>query len=174
MAKVVSNILVRGVSGGLGRDLMLRRLKDGRTVLCVKPDFSKRKFSSGQKTHQSRFKEASAYAREAAKTKPIYAELAAGTMKTAYNVALSDWFNPPVIHNVERTGNLVRVEASDNVLVARVQVSVLDEAGKILEKVEAVRKENDWWEATVTAQGRVLAEAWDLAGNRSARMKGEG
>jgi hypothetical protein len=166
MAKVVSNILVRGVSGGLGRDLMLRRLKDGRTVLCVKPDFSKRKFSSGQKTHQSRFKEASAYAREAAKTKPIYAELAAGTMKTAYNVALSDWFNPPVIHNVERTGNLVRVEASDNVLVARVQVSILDEAGKALEKVEALKKETDWWEATVTAQGRVLAEAWDLAGNR--------
>jgi hypothetical protein len=173
MAKVVSNILVRGLSGGLGDQLMFRRLRDGRTILCVKPDFSKRKFSKGQKDHQSRFKEAAAYAREAAKTQPIYAQLAAGTMKTAYNIALSDWFNLPVIRRIERTGNLIRIQASDNVLVTRVQVSILDEAGKVLEKGEAVNVEGDWWECVTDKVGEILVEVWDLAGNKMERMNEE-
>jgi len=53
--------------------------------------------------------------------------LAAGTVKSPYNWALSDWFNPPVIHIIEQKDNVIRVEVSDNVMVA---------------------------------------EAWDLAGNR--------
>ena len=41
-------------------------------------------------THQSQFKKASAYAKAAAKTHPLYAELAARLHKPAYNIALSD------------------------------------------------------------------------------------
>jgi hypothetical protein len=33
--------------------------------------------------------------------------LATETMKNAYNVALGDWFNPPVIQRVERHGKAV-------------------------------------------------------------------
>ncbi len=71
-----------------------------------------------------------AYAREAAKSQPIYEELAAGTIKSAYNFALSDWFNPPVIHCVERRDGLIRVEASDNVMVTKVVVTILDSGGE--------------------------------------------
>jgi len=66
----------------------------------MKPDFSNRKLSVEQKTHRARFGEAAAYAREAAKRHHIYAQLAKGTMKNAYNIALSDWFHPPIIHQV--------------------------------------------------------------------------
>ena len=69
----------------------------------------------------------------------FYAQLAAGTVKSPYNWALSDWFNPPVIHGIQRMGNLIRVEASDNVLVAKVRVTILDAEGKILEQGEAVQ-----------------------------------
>ena len=106
-----------------------------------------------------------AYARAAAKSKPIYAKLAAGTTKSAYNFALSDWFNPPVIHAIERKRGRIRVEASDNVMVTKVQVTVLDEEGKVLEKGNAVKADGDWWEFVVSANGKILAEAWDLAGN---------
>ena len=96
MAKVANNVLARGLSGAIG-NAVFRQMPDGSTWVSAIPDFSHRKFSKGQKKHQSRFKEAAAYARSAAKKYPIYAELTKGTTKNAYNVALSDWFNPPVI-----------------------------------------------------------------------------
>ena len=42
MAQVVDNIFARGLSGKLGDQVVFRRLRDGRTIVCVKPDFSHR------------------------------------------------------------------------------------------------------------------------------------
>ncbi len=163
MAKVKTNIVVRGISGKLG-GLVFQHMPDGTTYVRKPPDFSRRKFSKGQTTHQNRFKKAIEYANEA-KTWLVYKDIAKGTGKSAYNFALSDWFNPPVIHKIERVDGRVRVEASDNVMVTRVQVTILDEAGKVVERREAVQAEGDWWEVELSAEGRVVAEAWDLAGN---------
>jgi hypothetical protein len=91
--------------------------------------------------------------------------LAAGTVKSPYNWALSDWFNPPVIHTIERKDKLIRVEASDNVMVAKVQVTVLDVEGKVLEQGQAVQTDDRWWEYVSSKEGRVVAKAWDLARN---------
>ena len=164
MAKVKNNALVEGISGSVG-GMVFRQLPNGETWVSGKPDFSRRKFSQGQKSHQSRFQEAAAYARVAAKTHAIYAQLAAGTVKSPYNWALSDWFNPPVIHSIKRTGNIIRVEASDNVMVAKVRVTILDAEGKIFEQGEAVQAEGSLWEHIASNDGKVVAEAWDLAGN---------
>ena len=175
MAKVRDNLILEGLSGSLGKHLMLRRLRDGRTILCVKPDFSNRKFSDGQLSHQQRFQEAAAYARKAAKDEPLYAELAAGTMKSAYNVALSDWFHPPVIRTVERTGNTIRIQASDDVRVTRVWVMVLN-GEQTLEQGEAVPVPvgGDWWEVAVQAGGdRLIVKAQDLPGNVTETKMGE-
>ena len=101
MAKVERNVMVRGWSGSVG-GVVFRQMKDGSTWVSATPDLSQRKFSQGQKKHQRRFKEAAAYARDAAKKQPIYAELAKGTVKNAYNMALSDWFNPLVVLRIER------------------------------------------------------------------------
>ena len=165
MAKVKPNLMLRGISGTLDKTLVFRQMKDGTTILSAKPDFSNRKFSQGQLTHQSRFQEAAAYARQAAKTNPIYAELAKGTMKTAYNIALSDWFNPPVIHQITRQNGYILIEASDNVLVSKVLVTILDVDEKIVEQGEAVFVKDMKWEYASAREGRVKVEAWDLAGN---------
>jgi len=173
MAKVRNNVIVRGLSGGFGEQVVLRHMKDGSTVAAKMPDFSSRKFSQPQKSHQSRFQQAVVYAKRAAQAQPIYAEIAAGTLKNAYNVALSDWFNPPVIHKVERAEGCIRIWASDNVMVARVQVTVMDEDGNVTERGEAVWKvESGMWEFAVSADGKVLAEAWDLAGNMVRKDEG--
>ena len=168
MAKVAKNVLVRGISGSIG-DLVFRQMKDGSTWVSATPDFSHRKFSKGQQSHQSRFKEAASYARGAARVQPLYAQLAKGTTKNAYNIALSDWFNPPVIHRLERREGRILIDASDNVLVTKVRVTVWDEEGKTLEQGEAVQQgpKTAWWEYVTHAEGRVLAEAWDLAGNKT-------
>ena len=170
MAKVENNPTIRGISGKIG-NLVFRAMPDGSTYVSGVPNFDKRKFSQGQKDHQSRFKRAVAYARGAAKSQPIYAKLAEGTIMSAYNFALSDWFNPPVIHKIERLAGCIRVAASDNVMVVKVLVTVMDEEGKVVEKKEAVqmdlstRSGTNWWEVDLSMDGKILAEAWDLAGN---------
>ncbi|HJR79997.1 MAG TPA: hypothetical protein VJ821_07990 [Anaerolineales bacterium] len=164
MAKVQNNPVVQGLSGSIG-ELVFRQMPDGSTYVSKKHDFSGRKFSQGQKDHQRRFKQAVAYARQAAKSQPVYTELAKGTVLSPYNIALSDWFNPPVIHKVEWKGKSIRIQASDNVMVASVRVMITGMKGKPPEKGEAKRTEGDWWEYVPRGTGKVSVEARDLAGN---------
>ena len=166
MAKVHKNVIVQGMSGSVG-DLVFRQMPDGSTRVSMKPDFSHRKFSQGQKDHQSRFKQAAGYARDAAKMYPIYAELAKGTTKNAYNWALSDWFNPPVIHHIERVNGKIRVDARDNVLVTRMRITIVSAEGKVLEEGDATQIDKDWWEYASTVEGTIEVTAWDLAGNET-------
>ena len=165
MAKVITSELIKALSGAIG-GLVFRPMPDGTTWVSTAPHYGRRKFSKGQKDHQQRFREASSYAGTAARLQPIYAELAKGTMKTAYNIALSDWFNPPVIHQVQRRDGRILVEASDNVMVTKVVITILDDEGKVLDKGEGVRQKGDWWEYVPNTAGkRIIAEAWDLAGH---------
>jgi hypothetical protein len=168
MAKVRDNPITEGLSGKLGRSLFFRRLRNGTTLLCRVPDFSNRVFSQEQLIHQSRFQQAAAYARVAAKTHPIYAELAQQRLKPAYNIALSDWFHPPVIHEVSRQNGRIRVNATDNVQVSKVRITIMNELGQTLEQGEAVPLNDTSWEFETTAsaaEGKVIIEAFDLAGN---------
>lgn len=165
MAKVKQNVLIQGISGTIGNNLVFRHMKDGSIIVSAKQDFSRRVFSKRQLTHQRRFQEAVAYARDAAKSNPMYAELAKKTQKTAYNIALSDWFDPPVIQDVQRKGSLIQVKATDKVAVAKVLVFILDEEDKIVEQGEAIVQEGPVWEYTTNANGRIRVEAWDFAGN---------
>jgi hypothetical protein len=146
--------------------LVLRQMSDGTTIVSRSSGSSRQKSSRAENAHQQRFQKAARYARWAAKVHPIYAQLSAGTRKTPYNLARSDWFNPPVIHEVRFTEDKIRVQASDNVTVTKVVITILDEQGKLLEAGEATRQEEDWWEYTPTIMGKtIIVEAWDLPGN---------
>ena len=166
MAKVIKNVAMQGLSGSLG-NLVIRHMRDGSTRVCTRPDFSRRVFSQGQKDHQSRFQRAAGYARDAANMYPVYAELAKGTTKNAYNWALSDWFNPPVIHRIEREDGHIRVQASDNVMVTKVRVTIMNAEGKVLEEGEANQVDTIWWDYVSTTEGTIEAVAWDLAENQT-------
>jgi hypothetical protein len=97
--------------------------------------------------------------------------LAEGKATNAYNLALSDWFKPPVIHHIQRRKGSVRVTASDNILVMEVYIKILDGEGKVLEQGRAKKVEpsdtSDLWEyLSSTTDGTVEATACDLAGNQ--------
>lgn len=164
MAKVKKNIIMSGVSGSLGPDHYARITRDGRTIISVKPSFSNRQFSEGQLGHQTRMQQAAAYAK-AAKDNPIYIKKAAGTAKNAYNVALGDWFKPPVIDRIQLHHGQVRVSAHDDVMVTKVTVTILDEEGQCLEHGDAELVLGVWWDYHPAMNGRIRIEAWDLAGN---------
>ena len=70
----------------------------------------------------------------------------------------------PAIHDVSRRSGCIRIDASDNVHVARVQVTISDEQGNVLEQGEAGQVYG-WWEFETRTAGTVLVEVWDLAGN---------
>ena len=144
MAKVRKNIILQGVSGKFAGQIVFRHLRDGRTILAGVPDFSKRVLSDAQKAHHAKVKAASAYAKVASKTHPIYAQLAEGTTKNAYNMAMRDFFHAPVIDEVDLSGynglagNPIIVRAHDDFKVTRLLVTVSDLSGEEIESGEAV------------------------------------
>jgi hypothetical protein len=145
-------------------------MRDGSVRVSIKPAKKQRKFNKEQRGYQDRFRSAVAYAREA-KSELVYAELAQETGRSAYHLALSDSLNPPVIHKIERKDGRVIVTASDDVMVTRVVVSILDGEGKLLEQGHAALPDpiNDpeRWEYAASAVGTIKATAWDLAKNRT-------
>jgi len=56
-------------------------------------------------------------------------------------------------------------KASDDVMVKSMRVMILDEEGNAVEKGEGIRAKGDWWEYMPTAEGKLVVEARDLAGN---------
>jgi hypothetical protein len=67
---------------------------------------------------------------------------------------------PPMNHSFDAELGHHPVHASKIVMVAKVQVTILDEEGRILEKGAATKGAGNWWEFTCTAQGNtVIAEA---------------
>ena len=154
LAKVKLNPRLAALSGKFGKDFVLRQRKDGTTVVAAIPAFTDRVFSEEQLTHQSRFQQAVAYA-----------WLATGATKTAYNIAVSDWFNPPVIRMVYRHHENIIVDATDDVQVAQVLVTIANEQGETIEQGEAVQNGSSIWEYRISTQGSIVVEAVDLAGN---------
>ena len=174
MTRVILNGNVKGLRGKTG-NLVFRQLPDGTTVMSQgqpkknsrQKKRAKLKRSEHQKEHNNRFQEATFYARAAAKTEPLYAELAALTPTwTAYNHALHDWFHAPQIGCLAQEEGYILVEATDDVLVTGVQIRILDDEGCVLAAGEALRREGDWWEFVSPVVGKtVIAEARDLPGN---------
>jgi hypothetical protein len=165
MAKIKKNTLLQGLSGKVG-DLVFRQMPDGSTAVSAKPDFSERVCSQAQIDQQGRFKLAQAYASQA-KSQAVYVEHARQHKKRAYNLALADWLRPPVIHSIERQGGRIRVQASDNMQVTKVEVRILDGEGKVVEQGQAEQTDPLCWEYAAEVEGAVEASAWDLAGNKT-------
>jgi hypothetical protein len=169
MAKLTLNQIFELLRGGIG-DLVFRRRPDGTIIVSGAPIYRKGKASPKQKAYRERFKYTARHAKMLAKTHPIYAELAAASDKwlSPYNMALSDCLKPPVIQRIERSEGQVRVQATDNIGVTKVRVTVRDESGAVLAAGEATRAPESWWEfagQVPVGGGTVTAEAWDLPGN---------
>ncbi len=181
MAKIHKNMIVRGLKGMLGDQMVFKTDKAGRPIVCNKPVFAEdRVFTPAQRAQQERFRAARAYARQA-KDLEIYKAKAAGTPQTPSNVAMMDWFHPPEILEIDlpvwtgQPGQMIRIRAVDDVMVRQVCVVIMDESGEIRENGEGVRGEGDWWVYRTTMpvpeSGKVLVRAEDLPGHITERTK---
>jgi hypothetical protein len=175
MAKIANNIITEGLSGSLGGRLVFRNGKAGQTIVAVKrrsdPD---QEFNPAQLAHQEAFRQAAAYAK-VARVEEVYVAKAEGTTKSAYNVAMADWFNKPQIPELDlndwngQAGQSIRVKATDDVQVTRVSVMITDGNGTLLEQGNASQDEGQWWVyvTTVPTNGsrRLKITAHDRPGN---------
>ena len=164
MAIVELPPFIRSMSGKLG-DVVYRTSKNGKTFTSKLPRKSGKPLSEAQLRHQERFNLANEYANRA-RGEPVYVKLAKKTGRAASRIAFSDWFHAPVIHEVSRRSGCIRIDASDNVHVAKVRVTISDEEGNLLEQGDAAQTSgNAWWEFATSTRGTILVEVWDLAGN---------
>ena len=175
MAKVRNNMLVRGLSGAVGEQFVIRKDKAGRTIISNIPTFDeKRQFSEAQLAQQEAFREASAYA-QTAKDQEVYVAKADGTPMHPRNVAMADWLHEPQIKDIDlsgwngQAGQIIRIEAVDDVQIKQVTVVITDETGTVLEQGAAVKTDDLWWTYTTTqaASGspKVIVSAEDLPGH---------
>lgn len=175
MAKVRKNIIIHGLSGSLGDQLVIKQDKAGRTIVGVAPSFDpNRTFTEAQAEQHEKFRDASVYAK-GAKDETAYVDKAKGTPLNPYNVAMADWFHAPEITEIDveawhgQAGQVIRVQAVDDVQVTQVNVVITDDAGTVLEQGAAVQAEGAWWNYTSTTTNvnasRIVVSARDLPGH---------
>jgi hypothetical protein len=180
MARVHNNIFVRGLTGSVGDQFVIRKTRSGKTIIANKPAFDEnREFTAPQMAHQEAFRQATAYAK-GAKIQPVYIEKAKATNVTPYNMAVADWFGQPEILETDysgwrgQVGQVIRIKATDDTHVASVQITIQTPDGSTkFEQGQAELSEADpsWWVYTsksivpLSSPVHVVAIAKDLPGN---------
>jgi hypothetical protein len=184
MAKVANNIFVRGLTGTVGDQFVIRKTRSGKTIVANIPSFDEnREFTETQKNHQEAFRQATTYAKSA-KNQEVYINKAKGTGATAYNMAVADWFIVPQVLDIDiskwngQIGETIYVRAKDDTKVTSVHLFFRN-GETIFEEGDAVQSDTDGLLWTYTTQTVVpdtapiflAVTARDLPGNIGAQTE---
>ena len=178
MATLENNPMFKHASGKLG-GFVIRRSARGKSIIARRPDFSNVKPTRAQENVKNRFVEATRYAKEQIQD-PIrreeYEKGITSKKRSAYNVAMSDYLNAPVIHDVLITKDQVLIKATDDFMVVGVKVSVHDHNGSLIEKGEALPNwDGQTWQYTfcdrdlIQPGDTIHVFAFDKPGNMTSR-----
>lgn len=169
MAKANNNIFVRGLTGSVSDQFVMRSGRGGETIVSNKPGFSgERQFN--QREHQETFRRAILYA-QTVKDEELYIKKAVGTNMTLFNAAMADYFKKPQILEIDASewqgnpGKTIWVQALDDTLVTTVYVTISDETGAVSKKAmlsaPPARGGGTWH----TPRPHVVATASDMPGH---------
>lgn len=181
MALNKNNILLRGFIGSIGKQLVIRQ-RGSKTILSNSPKINPNRLpTSKQQQILKKFKWATKYAISAVKDpdlKLLY-QAAAAEGQSAYNVAVSDAFQPPVLSELNtkgytgQPGDKISVLAIDNFMVKTVHFAIIKD-GAILEEGDGIKDENglQWHYSTKKLNRNVYCTvirlvAQDLPGNQA-------
>lgn len=182
MAKLKYNVVMHGASGVVG-DLLEFRQRNGKTIIA-KIRARTKKVTAAQQLVRDTFRRAAAWAKSALKDPSIKAvyELRASGDIAASNLAMKDFFTPPVVTVVNTDayngaiGSSIIVTATDDTKVVSVAVQIFDNSRNLLEEGAAIQQgdEDDWLYTATTlnnspAGGTVVVEARDLPGNKTTK-----
>lgn len=163
MAKIRNNLVLHGLSGMLGKQVVIRKSKSG-YIVAAAPHRSNVELSDAQKATLERFRQAIAYAR-GAKSVPEYEAAADARGLSSRNVAVADFMHAPEITKVDvsgyhgEVGQPIVVTAIDDVKVKSVGVLIAADDGTLVEKGAAVQSATDVTQWTFTATVKASAKA---------------
>ena len=179
MATSKNNIITHGLSGKVG-DILVFSQRAGKTIVGKVPEKTHVPLSEKQKQVNARFQEAVIYARGAIadeNQKNAYAQNA-GDGKSAYNVAIADFFNAPDIETIDlsgytgKPGEKIIIKAFDDFKVKQVTVEIYNHDGTTVEKGDALPDASGLqWIYTTTAVNeqlagdKIIVKASDIPGN---------
>jgi hypothetical protein len=175
MAKADNSMIIRNISGMLGKQVVVRRTRDGGYVLAAPPRRTAA-LSEAQRAQRERFRQAVLYAKKAQQV-PQYVQMAKVRNQSPYNVAVADFLSQPEVQRIEvgdyrgQPGVDIAVTAVDDVKVKSVRVTISTDDGTLVEAGSAVVSEgsNQWLYRTTAAAPaaglRIVAQATDIAGH---------
>lgn len=182
MAKQENNIVMKGTSGMFGGQVVFRQ-RAGKTVLAAPPTIDpNREISEAEEALRKRFKDAARAASASLADPTVKAayEAIAKPGQAAFNVAFTDVYYAPEILGIltqgyaGAVGNIISVQAIDNVKVKNVKVRITTAADALIEEGNAVMDiDGITWNYTATALNvnvegsKIIATAADLAGNET-------
>ena len=180
MANIYGNQFARGKRGRFNQQFVSHKTRSGKTIVAGKPVFDDNlAYRESQTMNQAAVRDAAIYACFAENLE-AYICKAQELGTTAYALAVADWYGAPrvleidVDHWTGKVGEMIRVKARDNVMVASVTLVIRDPDGQILEIGEALQSTagSAWWNYStqslipMTPFPIVQAIAFDLPGNR--------
>jgi hypothetical protein len=179
MARLRYHSLLHGSYGRVG-DVIVKRYKYGE-VLSRRPQMGHLIPSEKQRAQHERWRAAAAYYQRV-KADPALATCYAGVVRKKglplSAITTRDFMRPPQVHGIDlrhyrgRPGDLIQVEATDDVTVAAVMITLRDGSGAVLEYGPAACADHLWEYRAKTiapegSQVTIEAEAQDLPGNRA-------
>ena len=183
MAKMKDNNATHGIRGKVNQLVYSQR--NGETVVS-KPPIRTAPYSEAQKNITSIFKQAVLYARAILQNAAIRLAYKAKAKRgqSAYNLAIADYFKPPVIvsvdlsHLANQVGSTITALVTDNFRVEAVKVKIEKANGALLEEGNAVLQPDglNWQYTTTTANGNTAGNtvsiiATDLPGHSIVEQK---
>jgi hypothetical protein len=179
MAKNTENVLIKGLSGTVGK-LITFRQRAGKTIVGKSRRKNAGPLSDKALAVQARFKSSLGYAKIAVKDpaiKQLY-EAVTGADQSAFNLAFRDAFLVPKVESIDASnyrgaaGERITIRATDDFKVISVMVSILDTLGNLIEAGDASVEPNgaDWvYHSTqklpAITGSKISALAKDLPGN---------
>ena len=180
MAQSKKNIATEGLSGKVGNFVFRRRKSDDKIFVSRVPVGSEEEPSEARKAVQRKFQRGILYGKSAMAdpdTKALYTAKATGG-RSAFNVAIADYFNAPQIEKIEMgnysgaIGSTITITVNDDFAVSSVHIKIENMDGSLVEDGEAAPGsfEVDWvYTATVTneslAGDKITVTAFDMPGN---------
>jgi len=180
MAKQENNIVMMFARGMLGGQVVFKQ-RAGITILAAPPRVNpNRVISAEEEETRDKFADVIKLAKAAIKNavKKSQYDALAKPGQTAFNVAFTDAYHAPQVTNIiadeygGAVGDLINVEATDNVKVDEVRVTVMSATNTIIESgIAIVNAEGNLWTYTATQTNanipgsKIIATAKDIAGN---------
>jgi hypothetical protein len=185
MARSNNNILTKGLSGMVGKQIVFRTW-NGKTFISVAPKKPKKQ-SAVQKENRSKFKRATIYAKNMMKDaikKAEYKDIAKKLqLPNAYTAAITDYMRNPQIEALDLASysgmadEEIKVTASKKGFeIQVVEVTVVDQNGEAIEEGKAEKGSgNEWiYKTTHNIEDKKLVKflirARDKAGNMRERI----